>query len=904
MRLGPGCLQLLAFLVVFINLSLQYDKVAIRRQSRKVPRSLKEGQRATLHRQRRAWIIDTFELEEEHPGPYPLLIGTVNVENGFQVRYKLTGIGVTEEPKGLFNINEDDGNIYVHRKIDYEQFSIFRWEFNAINRTSLEVGTRLGIHLKIIDINDNAPKFDAKSFDISVNESAVQGVSFFSLIARDRDEPSTSNSEVRYSILSHSPSDANVEFTIDSEKGFLSFKGCLDYETTKHYKLVVQARDNGKTVQQSSTCELHVSVIDGNDNIPVWKEGQFQGSVPERESNVTIVRFAVTDQDTPHTSAWRAVYTIDKGNERGNYKIQTDPQTNDGLLTVIKPLDFESGPTNKLSISLANEEPFFMCKVVKQSTNGLWIVDTGKTQARKLQEGLTRSVMVKVLDINDPPELHPPKISIYMEETETSGMKLGVLNATDPDTSFPNTIRYSVFKDPAGWISVDEHSGVITSKAALDRESPYVVNSSYTAILLAVDDGVPPMTSTATLVINLKDVNDNTPRLIQPNVTLCAGQDESILTLPVEDKDINPYSGPFHFELLEKAHLKGQLALRASHGDDLEVLQLKNIRRGNYTLQFQISDRQGMTSLQNLTVHVCECTQEGVCAKWVAGPPSLGGGAIALLLLALLLCCVGCLLLCKVDTETVMVPFDQEPLNTMVIYNEEGGNKDCDAYMKEEIDGEFHRASTKRYTAVESNQAVGAGNVNGGRTYSSQIQSISQQHLEASHFDRASKRRHSSYHIKEQQRARQHERRLTTSHSIATTPHRMTLVRNMSVNGHRAHTLAVSGTRRTSLTTSSSMTDYKMKTLETYLKQTLQNSTSNENDKEMYKPHVFADEGELSRASSLETISIEGSNFNLDRLHFLGSKFNILENICAQGIELNTHSDYEVTRKLTSSLST
>lgn len=54
------------------------------------------------------------------------------------------------------------------------------------------------------------------------------------------------------------------------------------------------------------------------------------------ETNKEILRLAVEDKDTPNTPASRAVYKIIKGNEDGNYKIETDPKTNEGVVTVIK----------------------------------------------------------------------------------------------------------------------------------------------------------------------------------------------------------------------------------------------------------------------------------------------------------------------------------------------------------------------------------------------------------------------------------------------------------------------------------------------------------------------------------------------------------------------------------------
>lgn len=50
-------------------------------------------------------------------------------------------------------------------------------------------------------------------------------------------------------------------------------------------------------------------------------------------------------------------------------------------------------------------------------------------------------------------------------------------------------LRYSVYKDPAGWLSINPINGTVDTTAVLDRESPFVHNSVYTALFLAIDSG-------------------------------------------------------------------------------------------------------------------------------------------------------------------------------------------------------------------------------------------------------------------------------------------------------------------------------------------------------------------------------------------------------------------------------
>lgn len=63
---------------------------------------------------------------------------------------------------------------------------------------------------------------------------------------------------------------------------------------------------------------------------------QYKASIDENAEDVLVLRLPVDDKDLVNTPNWRAQYFITKGNETGNFRIDTDPKTNEGLLRVVK----------------------------------------------------------------------------------------------------------------------------------------------------------------------------------------------------------------------------------------------------------------------------------------------------------------------------------------------------------------------------------------------------------------------------------------------------------------------------------------------------------------------------------------------------------------------------------------
>ncbi|MCJ8741386.1 hypothetical protein PDJAM_G00070030 [Pangasius djambal] len=499
-----------------------------------------------LIRSKRRWVLTTIELEEENPGPFPVKLTELfnDKQQDHSLKFSIRGQGVTKDPKGALGINEQTGEV---------EFDVFDAKTGEI------LDKTLSFSVAIMDKNDNPPVFNPQILYVQVPENIKEGVLPFSLQASDKDEEGNDNSRISMTIVSQDP--ALPKFSLksigsvnDSTISRVFLTGCFDYDKARTYRIVVEARDHGKP-SLSSTATVNIGITDSNTRAPVFIAPKYNAQVMEMETNKKLLRIPVQDRDAPNTPASRAVFTILKGNEEGNYKIETDPVTNEGVLTVIKAKDYEITTLTELEIGVENEEPLFLCVDGKPVSP---IPETFKKNS-------TVKVAIKVIDVNDPPVFQNKIKVIYRVEEEEPGDVLYIPIVTDEDSN-PDNIRYELVEDPAKWMSIDPKTCKITLAKKMDRESPYVHNSTYTVVMQAIDDGEPPATGTGTLVVQLADKNDNKPLLTSNSSVMCVSKSERV-KVTAEDADAFPFSGPFTFTLgTEDQGLKSLWRLEPSTG--------------------------------------------------------------------------------------------------------------------------------------------------------------------------------------------------------------------------------------------------------------------------------------------------------------------------------------------------
>ncbi|XP_066528667.1 cadherin-like protein 26 [Hoplias malabaricus] len=789
-----------------------------------------------LIRTKRRWVLSTIELEEEDPGPYPKLATRLfnDKESADKVKFTIKGTGVDTEPIGVFSIKTYTGEVYVHKPIDREKNPTFLVEFDVWDRFTNEVLDKtLSFNVAIKDINDNAPQFSPKVLRTQIPENIKEGVIPASLQAKDDDEDGNVNSRITVRIVSQTPPSPVIsikQISRDTDKNVimqLVFTGCFDYEKEKLYTLLVEAKDQGVPAL-SSTGTVLIEITDSNTHPPVFKSTKYDAQVMEMETDKVILRLPVEDKDTPNTPGSRPVFRIVKGNEDGYYKIETDPITNEGVLTVIKGKDYERTTMTELEIAVENEEALFVCV-------------NGKPVPPETIPGLkpnTTKVAVKVIDVNDAPVFQDKTKIVYRKEEGKPGDELYQPIVRDVDSDI-SKIRYELADDPAKWMTIDPKTGKVTTVKKMDRESPFVQNNTYTVLIHAIDDGEPPATGTGTLIVHLGDLNDNTPWLVS-NATVLCGNKADRMTVKANDADAAPFNGPYTFSIdSEDKELHSTWKFYPSTGFETSLISQKSLPYGSYTVPMNIHDQQGLLGKDVLHVTVCDCGELDICRSLHPRSSSLGGAAIgvllgSLLLMALILC--ACFFCDKKRKQRFLPYTDEGDCQTIINYNEEGGG----ALAKSETLVQQSSSAALRSSKIQLADFANGHQVTNSSMKSGMISSAGfQQMAEAS----------------------------GTLRSPAWMTSRSFTFRN--------------GTGRFSRSFSV-MSDWN---IEDHLTQKLQKFPEDQLDFPQCGPHEYSQEGSGSLCKSLDKLSFSTDEDNLDFLQNLGPKFQTLEGVCQKAVE-------------------
>ncbi|KAG5446053.1 Protocadherin-11 X-linked, partial [Clonorchis sinensis] len=355
---------------------------------------------------------------------------------------------------------------FDHERNALEQVVIVCMDFGE---PSLSSSFTINVHVE--DINDNAPQFMQPVYQFSIEENRPSDTVISKVVASDQD--SGQNAKIEYFL-----DNTDTEFfRINAEDGTIHAKTSFDRELRQNYRFQVFARDQGIHRQLTGTTTVEVTVLDTNDNAPMFvgldSDNCYKFRVAENEPANTHVGILLgTDMDTEENAQLRFRLVTSTS------VFKLDSVT--GELTTIQSLDRERQPEYELVAML---------------------LDKGRPQ-----QSATAKILIHVTDVND----HDPIIvfpangrgNVSVSFREPPGEVVARIEARDPDEGHNSLLHYSLIKGNRNSIF---RLGSTSAELIIDRDLDESYVGTYILHILIQDAGVPPRSSQVQLTVQVTD---------------------------------------------------------------------------------------------------------------------------------------------------------------------------------------------------------------------------------------------------------------------------------------------------------------------------------------------------------------------------------------------------------------
>ncbi|XP_054168820.1 protocadherin-like wing polarity protein stan [Oppia nitens] len=430
--------------------------------------------------------------------------------SGSDLLYQMSAI-LDARSQSMFAIDSTSGVVATTVRLDREFMDVHFFRILAID-SGLPARTATStLQINVDDENDHSPVFELASYEALLRESSPISTTVLTVRAIDAD--SGANSDLEYSIIN--PSGPNEAFKIDGNSGIITTRATLDREVVDLYTLTVQASDSGPVhLRRNSQTTVTIKILDDNDNYPQFSEKSYSVQIAEDlnySKHPVIAKVSAYDEDEGLNSVLR--YSIIGGNTQGLFQMDSL----NGEISVVGPLDYEASHSYRL--------------VVRAQ-------DAGSPPRSN-----TTQLLVNILDKNDnEPKFYTSLFQETIVENSPVGSSIVRVQAYDADDGDNAMISYSIrnANSPDMPISVDNQTGWLFTNRELDWEE----SSLYEFVVQAQDNGSPPLSASANVIIRVQDLNDNAPlfapKIYQTSVSETETVGSPVISVTAADKDENP----------------------------------------------------------------------------------------------------------------------------------------------------------------------------------------------------------------------------------------------------------------------------------------------------------------------------------------------------------------------------
>ncbi|XP_053097311.1 protocadherin gamma-A11-like isoform X39 [Pangasianodon hypophthalmus] len=406
-------------------------------------------------------------------------------------------------------LNKERGMLLIKEKIDREslcaKITHCALHLQMILESPMEMYT---IAVEITDINDNIPIFPREEIRFEISEAAAPGARF--MLERAMDADVGTNGLQSYSLKPTDHFVLELQNQADGVKRVeMILQKPLDREKQETLTLLLTAMDGGEPVL-SGTVQIHVTVLDANDNAPVFTHKVYRASLTENAAKGTKL-ITVSASDADEGSNGRVTYYMSKTVDRLSDLFVVDQYSGEVVLN--GQVDFEKRNHYQLEIQAKD--------------NG----------------GLSDSstIIIDVLDINDnKPSITILSMSSTISEESPSGTVIAMIKVNDPDSDANGKVQCIITDNiPFTITSPSNNFFSLLTDQELDRER----EAEYNITVTCSDEGVPSLSSSTSLRLHISDVNNNAPVFDRNNYEAYVVENNtpglSIFTVKASDADSN-----------------------------------------------------------------------------------------------------------------------------------------------------------------------------------------------------------------------------------------------------------------------------------------------------------------------------------------------------------------------------
>ncbi|XP_029627106.1 protocadherin gamma-A5 isoform X19 [Salmo trutta] len=403
------------------------------------------------------------------------LVGNIAQDLGLDIKRLKSGKAriFTGDSAEYIELNKERGVLLIKDRIDREalcgQTTPCALHFQIILENPMEF---FRVNVEITDVNDNAPSFKKTEKRFEISESAVIGATFMLEIAIDPDVDL--NGLQSYTLKPIDHFQLKLKNQPDgSKKVEMVLQKPLDREKQERLSLVLTAVDGGEP-QLSGTVQIHVTVLDINDNAPVFTQEIYRATVVENSPKGALLA-TVSASDADYGSNSLVSYSLSSSTDL--FELDSDS----GEFRLIGHIDYEKAKYYQMFIEAMDE-------------GGL--SDSSK-------------IIIDVIDVNDnSPIIIIMSKSSSIAEDSVSNTVIAMISVNDPDSDSNGQVHCGINENiPFTIKSTSNGFYSLVTDSDLDRERA----SEYNISVTCSDEGVPSLSSSVTLTLQISDVNDNAP---------------------------------------------------------------------------------------------------------------------------------------------------------------------------------------------------------------------------------------------------------------------------------------------------------------------------------------------------------------------------------------------------------